>query len=168
MTPSQPNLEACFGIDLRMIITAAYSSSKAALCNLSETLRLELSPFGVSVVTIMTGVVTTQFHENDAFSLPQTSRYAVIKEIISSWANGKAKPKGCSAEQFAESLLEDIVGKGKGGVVWKGPHAGAIKAMVKWLPASLGVSLSSHIFPVHSMSVSSKAIMFTSGLTLYK
>ncbi|KUI56150.1 NADPH-dependent 1-acyldihydroxyacetone phosphate reductase [Cytospora mali] len=45
---------------------SAYASSKAALGNISETLRLELSPFGVSVVIIMAGVVTSQFHENDS------------------------------------------------------------------------------------------------------
>ncbi|KUI73081.1 NADPH-dependent 1-acyldihydroxyacetone phosphate reductase [Cytospora mali] len=109
-----------------------------ALGNISETLRLELSPFGVSVITIMVGAITSQFHNNDVFRLPQGSRYAAIENIISSWASGEAKPKGCSAEQFAESLLEEIVGDGKGGLVWKGPHAGSIKAIVQWLPASLG------------------------------
>ncbi|CAG8952177.1 hypothetical protein HYFRA_00000916 [Hymenoscyphus fraxineus] len=112
-----------------------YGSSKAALVQLSETLRLELSPFGVEVTTIMGGVVDSKFHANDEFTLPANSRYASIEEIIASWASGEAKPKGCSAETFAETLVEDIVGDGKGkNLIYRGPHAGMIKFMTEWFP----------------------------------
>lgn len=125
------------------MIPAAYASSKAAMTTISETLRLELSPFGVDVITIMAGVVDSQFHANDTdFGLPPNSRYTAIKDIMAGWASGEAKPKGCSAEEFAESLMDVIAGKGsKGGLVWKGPHAGAVKFMVGWLPTSLVVSV---------------------------
>ncbi|KAK7754269.1 hypothetical protein SLS62_003847 [Diatrype stigma] len=112
-----------------------YTSSKAALTTTSETLRLELSPFGVSVVTIMTGIVNTHFHANEPdFILPEGSRYEPIKEIVTSWATGESKPSGGSAEQFAESILGDIVGDGKGGVVWRGRYAGSTRFFVNWLP----------------------------------
>ena len=38
-------------------MTAAYNSSKAALAQWSETLRLELEPLGIRVVTVVTGQV---------------------------------------------------------------------------------------------------------------
>ena len=38
-----------------------YNASKAASNLLSETLRLELAPFGVQVITVVTGVINTQF-----------------------------------------------------------------------------------------------------------
>lgn len=68
----------------------------------------------------MAGVVTTQFHENNAFNLPQTScmMLSCHQRNISSWANGDAKPKGGYANEFAESLFDDLVGNGKGSVVW--------------------------------------------------
>ncbi len=115
---------------------AGYSSSKAALTTISETLRLELSPFDVSVVTIMAGVVTTHFHDNEpGFKLPEGSLYAPIEEIIAGWASGKSKPRGCTPEQFAESLVGEVVGDGKSGMVWKGPHAAGIKFLLNWLPS---------------------------------
>ncbi|KAL2021076.1 hypothetical protein VTK56DRAFT_7495 [Thermocarpiscus australiensis] len=115
-----------------------YSSSKAALNSLSDTLRLELAPFNVSVVTIMVGTITTHFHANEpAVVLPPSSRYAAIKDTISRWARGEAGPKGGSPEDLAESLVPDIVGKGKSAQVWKGPNAGAVKFVSRWVPSSV-------------------------------
>ncbi|GLA28829.1 hypothetical protein AnigIFM63326_006421 [Aspergillus niger] len=71
-----------------------YSSSKAAINQLSETLRLELSPLGVSVLCIMAGTITTDFHANEPeVVLLPTSRYAAIGQTISDWATGRAGPK---------------------------------------------------------------------------
>lgn len=42
-----------------------YHSSKAAVTILSETLRLELAPLGVTVITGMLGSIRTNFHSND-------------------------------------------------------------------------------------------------------
>lgn len=128
---------------LRLTFTAPYSSSKAALNIISETLRLELSPFGVSVVTILGGLIETQFHSGDMqFKLRSDSLYAPIEEIIEGWANGKSKPKGQPAEDFAASIAGDILGEGNGGMVWKGPNAGSAKWATKFFPASFMVSAS--------------------------
>ncbi|EMR62659.1 putative short-chain dehydrogenase reductase family protein [Eutypa lata UCREL1] len=129
------NLSTC-GAAVNTPWIAAYCSSKAALTCISETLRLELSPFGVSVATVMAGVVASHFHDNEpGFKLPEGSRYAFIEDIIAGWASGKSKPGGCSAEKFAELLVEDIVGNGKDGLSWKGPHAGGIRFLSTWLPS---------------------------------
>ncbi|KAA8641735.1 SDR family oxidoreductase [Aspergillus tanneri] len=96
-----------------------YSSSKAAIVQLSETLRLELAPLGVDVVV-----------------LPPTSRYAAIREIISNWATGRAIPKGASAEEFAESIVDNVLGS-SGGLVWKGPNSLAVRFVSQWCPAWL-------------------------------
>lgn len=114
------------------------------MTNISETLRLELSPFGVDVVTVMAGVVTSNFHANDInFDLPLNSGYAPIKSIIATWASGDAKPKGCSAEEFAEILVADVLDNGKtSGLVWRGPYAASLKFMTGWLPRFLMVRYS--------------------------
>ncbi|TGJ77609.1 hypothetical protein E0Z10_g10668 [Xylaria hypoxylon] len=123
---------------------SAYASSKAAFTNFSETMRLELSPFGVTVVTIMAGAVDSHFHNNDSgFALPSGSRYAPIEEIIAGWADGSSKPKGCPAAQFAESLVDAIV-NGKASVVYKGPHAGSIKFVSKYAPQSVSDAVLSY------------------------
>ncbi|KAI0490293.1 NAD(P)-binding protein [Xylaria cf. heliscus] len=114
---------------------STYSSSKAALTLQSEVLRLELSPFSVSVMTIMGGIITSKFHVNDSgtdFKLPEGSRYESIQNVIGGWATGKSKPIGMTAEVFAEHILEDVVSSKESGVVWRGPNAGSAK-FAKWL-----------------------------------
>ena len=119
-----------------------YSSSKAALTHLSETLRLELAPLGVSVVTLLLGTVATPFFaKQPPFELPRSSRYIVIKKTIARWASGEATPKGCSADELAESVLEDVVGVRNGGLVWKGQHSFAVWFVSRWLPQFVLVSI---------------------------
>lgn len=120
---------------------------------MSETLRLELGPLGVSVVTIMAGTVNSHFHDNDdELQLPPNSLYVGIKDTINGWATGELKPKGTSAENFAQTILDDIVGSGKGGLVWKGPNAGAIKALAQFGPRFVAVSGLFYI-PFHPLRI---------------
>lgn len=127
-------------------LIAAYAASKAALNTLSETMRLELAPLGVSVVTILPGVIDSKLHVNGtaSFDLPPTSRYAAIKDIIAGWANGTAQPKdSLSVDKFAELVVDDIMGTGKGGVVSRGPYAALLRCIGQWAPRWLAVNLPS-------------------------
>lgn len=110
---------------------------------ISETLRLELAPLGVGVVCLMVGTVNTSFHDNEPrVVLPAGSRYAAIRDIISQWATGQAGPKGCSVDEFANSIVEDVLGAGgSGGLVWKGPNSAAVRILSRWCPSWLLVSL---------------------------
>ncbi|KAH2351100.1 hypothetical protein KXW91_001901 [Aspergillus fumigatus] len=121
-----------------------YSSSKAAVMQISETLRLELAPLGVGVVCLMVGTVSTSFHENEPrVVLPAGSRYAAIRDVIAQWATGQSGPKGCSVEEFAESIVDDVLGasgSGSGGLVWKGPNSAAVRILSRWCPVWLLVS----------------------------
>jgi short-subunit dehydrogenase len=57
-------------------IVGIYASSKAAMTVISDTLRLELAPFGVSVTTVVLGIVCTGFNDNKlSLVLPPKSRY---------------------------------------------------------------------------------------------
>ncbi|KAI0181297.1 oxidoreductase [Hypoxylon sp. FL1284] len=114
-----------------------YAASKAGLNAVSETLRLELAPFGVSVVTILPGVIDSEIHVKNgaSFDLPPTSRYEGIKDIIAGWAKGEAQPKdSLSAENFAQLVLDDIVGTERGGLVSRGPYASMLRRIVHWAP----------------------------------
>ncbi|KAI1821340.1 dehydrogenase with different specificitie [Xylaria intraflava] len=120
---------------------STYASSKAAFTTYAETMRLELSPFGVSVVTIMTGTVETHFHDNEAgFALPPASRYAPIEEIIAGWVDGTSVPKGCTAAEFAESLVDSVIIDGTATMAFKGPNAGGVGFVAKWAPQFVSVS----------------------------
>ncbi|KAI1084535.1 oxidoreductase [Whalleya microplaca] len=116
---------------------STYAASKAGLNALSETLRLELAPFGVSVVTILPGVIDGKLHVNNgaSFDLPPTSRYAAIKDIIAGWATGEAQPKdNLSVDKFAELVVGDVISTDKGGLVSRGPYASMIRLIGQWAP----------------------------------
>lgn len=131
--------------------TATYVSSKAAFTSFSETLRLELAPFGVQVGTIMVGTVDSLFHVNDPFTLPPDSRYAPIEKTIAGWASGELKPKGIPNDKFAELIVDDVTGdSNRTGLIWKGPNAGSLAAMSKWAPQSICVSLPIFFLLLHT------------------
>ncbi|KAL6233354.1 hypothetical protein BDW75DRAFT_192137 [Aspergillus navahoensis] len=114
-----------------------YSSSKSAVTQLSETLRLELSPFNVSVVCLMLGTIATSFHANEPqVVLPASSRYAAIRDTISRWASGEAGPKGGSVDDAARLIVQDVLGTGAG-LVWRGPNSGAVRFVSRWCPGWL-------------------------------
>ena len=69
-----------------------YSSSKAAVYNLSDCLRVELAPFDISVITLVTGAVKTEFFNNKEggrlVTLPDNSVYTPIKAHIETMLRG--------------------------------------------------------------------------------
>ncbi|GJN80324.1 hypothetical protein PLIIFM63780_003850 [Purpureocillium lilacinum] len=123
---------------------ASYASSKAALNSISETLRLELTPFGVTVATVYLGTVATSFHANEpAPELPPGSLYASILDTITKWAKGEAGPKGGPIKDLVDSVVPDVLGE-KGGIVWRGPNSGAVRFLSRWMPIWLLDSMMSN------------------------
>ncbi|KAJ3494809.1 hypothetical protein NLG97_g3836 [Lecanicillium saksenae] len=113
----------------------AYSSSKSALHTVSETLRMELQPFGVTVACLITGTVATRFHTNEGeFSLPEKSLYADILSTISLWARGATGPERGTVDDYVTQILPDVLSNSRGGVLWRGANAGAVRFAVSWLP----------------------------------
>ncbi|XWW98231.1 hypothetical protein V2A60_006228 [Cordyceps javanica] len=113
----------------------AYSSSKSALHTVSETLRMELQPFGVTVACLVTGTVATRFHENEGeFSLPPKSLYADILDTISLWARGAVGPDQGTVDDYVTQILPDVLGDSRGGKLWRGANAGAAWFAATWLP----------------------------------
>jgi 1-acylglycerone phosphate reductase len=59
---------------------SVYNATKAALLAYSNTLRIELEPFGVKVVTISTGGVRSRIARGHG-GLPPGSRYAPVDDV---------------------------------------------------------------------------------------
>ena len=113
-----------------------YSASKAALTLMSETLRLEMAPLGINVLTAMAGAVAgTNFHQSvPSINLPSTSPYKPIEQQIVE--SGQNDPKGSDQTAFANQLVKDIL-KRKSGFVWRGQMASMTKWVSKWVPSKL-------------------------------
>ena len=107
-----------------------YGASKAALAMLTDTLRLEVAPFGVRVVELKTGTVESNFHENGGKSvLPAASLYAPIREDMEALINGTAKEDASRRMDrgiWAKQVVDQLVKSDPPAKVWKGGGAGAI------------------------------------------
>ncbi|KAI1460690.1 NAD(P)-binding protein [Annulohypoxylon moriforme] len=107
---------------------AIYNSSKAALALISDSLRLELQPFGVKVVDLRTGVVRTNLiknlQEKDNPTLPKGSIYEPAKEIVEKALRQEGfEGQGMPAEQWAEAVVRDLQKTNPPPVIWRGESA---------------------------------------------
>ncbi|KAF2096050.1 NAD(P)-binding protein [Rhizodiscina lignyota] len=115
-----------------------YAASKAALMTFSENLRLELAPFDVKVLTVVTGVVQSNLgSENADFALAENSLYKAATESIKERAKGGGSGK-MELAKYADALVDAVV-KGRSGKIWLG-GATTAALMLQFLPAGSVVS----------------------------
>jgi hypothetical protein len=120
---------------------AIYNASKAAVHLYSETLRLELAPLDVKVLTIVTGMVVSSFKANvPAPELPPDSRYLPVKKNLEAIASGSTIKGAMPSDKYAGEVVADVLG-GASGKVWRGGSAGLAKLAKSWFPTWLIVSL---------------------------
>ncbi|KAF2257879.1 oxidoreductase [Lojkania enalia] len=115
--------------ELYLPMQGIYNSSKAAMNLLSETMRLELAPLGIKVITLMTGNVKSHMSDPTACtSLPSTSRYLEIKDKLDTTGYSNMP-----TEKFAKQVVEDML-VGKDGKVWRGLNALTVRLLAHSLP----------------------------------
>jgi 1-acylglycerone phosphate reductase len=106
---------------------------------MGETLRLELRPFNVRVLTLVTGCVQADIYRKPGeFQLPPKSIYSSIVSTLSDVAEGKLDPKMMPAEIYASKVVADVL-KERTGLVYRGNVATVIR-ILSWLPAIILVS----------------------------
>ncbi|KAL4936181.1 hypothetical protein BDV06DRAFT_228134 [Aspergillus oleicola] len=117
-----------------------YSASKRSLEIVADTLRLELAPFRVRVVSIVTGPVKTlgQSHFDD-LTLPENSPYKPIEDKIASFAQGNdgAAREGIMA--YSEKVVTEIT-RGKALKFWCGAGVGSAWFANTFVPTSIMVA----------------------------
>lgn len=114
-----------------------YNSSKAAETMMSETMRIELEPLGVRVMTVMLGQVSTQMYANTpTFRLPEGSPYEKIAAAITSSSKGELNHNNEPAIVVARNLVRDAI-SGRRGQIWRGGLAGTVYLSLWLLPKRL-------------------------------
>lgn len=97
-----------------------FASSKAALMRMSETLRLELEPLGVRVVTVMCGSVDTPMFTKPSgrLNLPEASSYRGVREAAYK-ERMDHRTKASNVDNLAEQVVKNVLG-GTKGLLWLG------------------------------------------------
>ena len=126
-------------------VSGIYTGSKAALTAISDTLRMELAPFNVKVVTVVTGAISTNTLAGGAtFKLPPTSRYLSIEKEIVARARGEDGTPRMEPSVYAEKVVNDVLG-GANWQIWRGGYASVVRFTSTLFPWSIAVSLISSL-----------------------
>ncbi|PVH79362.1 NAD(P)-binding protein [Cadophora sp. DSE1049] len=105
-----------------------YNASKAAMAMFSDSMRLELAPFGITVIDLKTGAVSTNLVANQKaktqISLPKDSMYGIAKETVEgAMRNDKLADSGMPADQWAAQVVQDILKTTPPATIWRGTNA---------------------------------------------
>ncbi|KAK8090499.1 short-chain dehydrogenase protein [Apiospora phragmitis] len=148
--PRQPMIvnHTSVGSVMAVPFQSVYNASKAALAMLSQTLRMELAPFGVRVMELKTGGVRTNIIANNnvhkgsrggkgstdptsssslppgAGHLPADSIYAPARSVVGDAMSQEGlADRGITPEQWAREVTAVLLGDNPPQVIWKGESA---------------------------------------------
>jgi len=108
-----------------------YSSSKAAANMMTETMRLELAPFGIRVIALMTGSVQSNFFKNlpstdtgDQPQLPEDSIYRVVPGGLKMMTDPEPliMSGATDARVWAGQVVEDLSKGSPPHQIWRGSN----------------------------------------------
>ncbi len=114
---------------------AAYCSSKAAIHSLSDALRMELAPFGISVVMIQPGGVRSAFgdHAEAAIRLPEDSLYKAAEAGIRARAQA-GQQNATPAEEFVVPVVDKLLQEPPPAIIRGGAGSVRLPLLKKLLP----------------------------------
>ncbi|KAG9825319.1 NAD(P)-binding protein, partial [Aureobasidium melanogenum] len=117
------------------VFGSVYNSTKAALHSYSNTLRVELEPFDVKVITVVTGGVKSRIARND-WQLPRDSIYLPIEpEYLRRTKH--SQEVGMPTEKYAKSVVSQVLGGRHKRQIWEGAFSWAVWFVNSFLPASI-------------------------------
>ena len=125
MIVNQTSVAGCTTVPFQ----AVYNASKAAIVMFSDTLRLELEPFGIAVVDLRTALVKSNLipnmREEKKPTLPTGSIYEPARETVEkSLRQEQFSEGGMEAEKWAKLTVKDLLVNGKPKpVIWRGESA---------------------------------------------
>ena len=107
------------------MLGSVYNASKAALHQYSDTLRVELAPFGVKVVVVVTGGVKSQIARTKR-TLPTGSYYISIEDEYEA-RQVHSQANSIPSDDYAKAVYNQIAGAWfvtprwtwAGGQIWK-------------------------------------------------
>lgn len=131
------NISSVSGV-LPTPFAGAYCASKAAVNALSDSLRMELAPFGIDVITVQPGGIRSNFGDtaSEHIALRAGSLYAPMQKAIAERAT-LSQAEATPADEFARHMVDAVLADTPGPVVRIGEKSALMPWLKKWLPEPL-------------------------------
>lgn len=117
----------------------AYCASKSAVHALSDSMRMELAPFGVQVIVVQPGAVRSDFgaaaSKGAASATLPGSLYAAVAAAIDARAHA-GQVGAITAEDFATQMFEAVLAERPKPAVRIGPQTRLLPFMKRYLPTA--------------------------------
>lgn len=138
----------------------AYCASKAAVHALSDALRMEVAPFGITVITVQPGAIRSNFGATASLSLRSNEReaspYAPISAAIDARANA-SQQSSTAAENFARAMVRGVLRRRPPAVLRIGHGSTLLPCLARCLPRALRDALLSRRFQLHRLRTTGQA-----------
>ncbi|KAI9710738.1 MAG: hypothetical protein M1820_002571 [Bogoriella megaspora] len=120
-------------------IAGVYNMSKAAAGMMTETLRLELMPFGIKVIDLKTASVRSRFYDKQAQGpkarLPEDSIYSPARDVVENiMTEGSVGLKFMPQEDWAKEVVESLLKRDPAPHIWSGASATLIRVLTSIVP----------------------------------
>ncbi|KAK4910065.1 NADPH-dependent 1-acyl dihydroxyacetone phosphate reductase [Elasticomyces elasticus] len=125
------------------VFGSVYNASKGALHSYTDTLRVELAPFGVRVVNIITGGVKSSIARTER-QLPRGSVYLPIVDQYDR-RQTHSQANAIPAEDYAWSVVRQVLGSRKD-TIWEGGKSWQVWFATSFLPKSFMEWMVSRMF----------------------
>ncbi len=132
------NISSISGV-MPSAFAGAYCASKAAMNAWSDTLRIELKPFGIQVITVQPGAIQSNFGKTAAETLAfdkEHSFYAPVADFVNKRAI-ISQEGATTSEEFAARLLKHLLKKNPKPIIRIGKSSTLYSLMKRCLPTTL-------------------------------
>ncbi|KAF2269837.1 1-acyl dihydroxyacetone phosphate reductase [Lojkania enalia] len=131
-------------VPLLLVWQSAYNASKAALSQYSKTLRVELEPFGIEVIEIVTGFVQSNILHHGLY-VPEGSLYLPIKDTVEC-IKYRGNAGGMATDAYARTVVDKLLNGRTGVEMWEGGLALYLRVLVAVCPVWLLNSIIAYRF----------------------
>ncbi|KZT35300.1 oxidoreductase [Sistotremastrum suecicum HHB10207 ss-3] len=122
---------------LPLPFAAAYCATKAALNAYGDSLRVELKPFNIDVITIMAGIIKSNIFNNADYKLPENSAYAGMRAYFDNKEHFAVEKQAMPADVFARSVVARTLKSSPPKTLWAGAFTTPAWIVSTFLPSWL-------------------------------
>ncbi|PSS06795.1 hypothetical protein M430DRAFT_46132 [Amorphotheca resinae ATCC 22711] len=120
------------------VFGASYNATKAALVHYGNTLRVEMKPFGVKVINVISGEVSTNILKSDvrdSRALPEDSIYAPLAGVFKAHIN--RSPDAMTPDEYAKGVVATVLKQSPPVWFWYGNSTLLVRTLDTFLPRTI-------------------------------